>query len=205
MKFLSAKLEWKVPYKKKKMVGHAATPAIASNPENQLGLPTGASAVLQNTSCNWETVKRVGKEEAGWEDAIFKPVLTPAATSSKQESWDCSWAEWLCAHKWWWFPKPPLSFSSHSKHRVESLSKITNTTLGFPPCLPLGPQILSENKKAEMEARFYNCWLGARTAVDAAKIWAMAWLDGRNTSPHFFILLEVSKCHFLSCKTYKII
>lgn len=162
------------------MVGYAATPAIASNLENQLGLPMGASAALQNASCNWETAKRVGKEEAGWEGATSKLLLTPAATSSKQESWDChacSWAEWLRDHGDSQ-GLPPSSFSSHSKHKVESKSKITKTTLGFPPCLPLGPQLLSERKKAEMEARFYSCWLGARTAANVAKIWAVVWLDG---------------------------
>lgn len=37
-----------------------------------------------------------------------------------------------------------------------------------------------------MEARFYSCWLGARTAANVAKIWAMVWLHGENASPHFF-------------------
>lgn len=59
------------------MVGYTAIPAIGHNLENQL-----ANRGISYTSkhCNWETVKRVGKGEAGWEGAWTKPLLTPAAT-----------------------------------------------------------------------------------------------------------------------------
>lgn len=161
---------------------------IAGNPENQLGFPIEATIVLQNTFCDWETVKRVDKEEPGQECAIPKPLLTSAVTSSKQESWECSWVA-ACSQTNHGDSQSLLS-PSHSKHKVESLSKITKTTLGFPPCLPVGPSLLSERMKAEMEARFYSCWPAARTAANVAKMWTMVWLDGGNTFPHFFFSLR---------------
>jgi len=46
------------------MAGFAAIPAIASNLENQLGLPMGVPVALCNAVCNSEIVETVGKEEA---------------------------------------------------------------------------------------------------------------------------------------------
>lgn len=144
---------------KRKTSGCGTTPAIASSLENQPGLPMGVAAVLRNTFCNWEIVEIVGKGTARWQGAITKALLTHAATSVRQESWDhhaCSWH----AAKSWRFPMPPFSFffsfSSHSKHKVDSKTTNHQDNLGSASCLPLRPLLLSESKETEMEASHHQ-------------------------------------------------